>query len=104
MFVLFDLIGAKNSQFSNLFNISTGKYYWRLQQIGQSTGEKVSLGHSIVLDVEKELLGVYQSDERTSAMFSSKTYDSIIEDDHTPFLGYGKSTPIVKVTVLPYLI
>lgn len=47
---------------------------------------------------------MYQSDERIGAMFSSKTYDSIIEDDHTPFLGYGKSPITFKVTDLPYLI
>jgi hypothetical protein len=35
MFVLLDLIGHKDVQFSNGFDRTTGRYYNRLQDIGE---------------------------------------------------------------------
>jgi hypothetical protein len=35
MFVLLDLIGDKTVEFSNFFDLTTGKYYNRLRDIGK---------------------------------------------------------------------
>ncbi|CAF1005844.1 unnamed protein product [Adineta steineri] len=82
IFILLDLIGNKNLQFVNLFNRTTGKYYKKLQEI------------------ETQLLRSYDNTEHQQAIFSSKAYNYIIEDDHVPFLAYD--VPILHLIAVPF--
>jgi glutaminyl-peptide cyclotransferase len=73
MFVLLDLIGHKNVQFTNFYDQTTGRYYNRLR------------------DIETGLLRSYNNpNAQKRSIFSSNMYGGQIEDDHIPFLNYSK--------------
>jgi hypothetical protein len=42
--------------------------------------------------LESELLRSYNDNGHTRPIFSSDAYNDMTEDDHTPFLGYSKTT------------
>ncbi|CAF1029889.1 unnamed protein product [Adineta steineri] len=82
MFVLLDLIGHKNVQFTNFFDGTTGKYYNRLRNI------------------ETQLLRSYNNNGYKRPVFSSMVQDSIYQDDHIPFLNYD--VPIIHLIPVPF--
>jgi len=83
MFVLLDLIGHKNIQFSNFYDRTTGKYYNRLH------------------DIEIALIRSYNNpNAQKRSIFSSNIPYSHIEDDHIPFLNYD--VPILHLIATPF--
>ncbi|CAF1131996.1 unnamed protein product [Adineta steineri] len=82
MFVLLDLIGHKDVQFTNFFDRTTGKYYNRLRNI------------------ETQLLRSYNENGYKRPVFSSIVQDAYIQDDHIPFLN--NDVPILHLISVPF--
>ncbi|CAF1110970.1 unnamed protein product, partial [Didymodactylos carnosus] len=80
MMVLLDLIGAKNLQFQNYFERTTGLYYERLKTI------------------DHDLLKLTNSLSRP--VFTSNRSPNYIQDDHVPFLQLD--VPILHLISYPF--